>query len=141
MAKKIIKLDQETSMEMQEAIASSSNGADSNEEQQLDISDAGIDSGKYLLHALITKNGNPAGTTNLTPSKIKALSRMKILNYFYKCDAVDQYRDDIINLRQSMTEHPDSLLNLAGNLFRGVMPLNNQPGTLSRMGAFLRGRQ
>ena len=136
----IQKKEKEYSPELKEAIESTLSKNIGNDCEVLDISDAGIDAGKYLLHALVSNNQNPAGTTNLTPSKIKALARIKALNYWFKCPAIDNYRDDVINLRQSLTDHPESLLNLAGNLFRPLMQ-NRPDGALSRMSTFLRGRQ
>jgi len=139
--KNIIKIDDETSIEMKEAIQSSSFASNSTQdEQKIDVSDQSIDALKYALHSLINNQSSPEGTTNLNPGKIKALSRMKILNHFYKCDAVDEYYENILHLRQSITEHPNSILEIMGNLFR-FQPNQNQPGALSRMGAFLRGRQ
>jgi len=141
MTKKIIKLDNETSIEMQQAtdIKSMGSNIDSNE-QIIDVSDQSIDALKYALHSLIHNQGSVEGTSNLNSGKIKALSRMKILNHFYKCDAVDAYYENILHLRQSMTDHPNSILEIMGNLFR-FQPNQNQAGSLSKMTSFLRGRQ
>lgn len=138
---KIIKVDKETSIEMQQAIESSSKDVNSPQDvNMIDVSDQSIDALKYALHSLINNQGTPEGTSNLNPGKIKALSRMKILNHYYKSGAVDAYYENILHLRQSMTENPNSILEIMGNLFK-YQPNPNQPGALSRMGSFLRGRQ
>ena len=138
---KIIKLNEEQSIEMKEAIASSSQPSNiPQEQQQIDVSDQSIDALKYALHALINNQSSPEGTTNLSPSKIKALSRMKVLNHYFKCSAIDDYYENILHLRQSMTTNPNSILEIMGNLFKN-QPNSNQPGLASRLGGFLRGRQ
>lgn len=137
MAKKVTK---EQSPEMEEAISSSSySNGEGMEVPGIDIADQSIDALKYALYSLINNKGTPEGTTNLNPGKIKALSRMKILNHFYKCGAIDEYYENILNLRQSITTNPNSILEIMGGMFR-TQP-QNQGGIISRTASFLRGRQ
>jgi len=130
----------EQSPEMEEAISSSSSSYPSDiEAPGIDITDQSVDALKYALYSLINNKGAPEGTTNLNPGKIKALSRMKILNHFYKCGAIDEYYENILHLRQSITTNPNSILEIMGGMFR-TQPIN-QPGIVSRTASFLRGRQ
>ena len=109
------------------------------ESDELNISDSSIDALKYALHSLIMNKGSPAGSSNLNPRKIKALSRIKALNHFYRSKAVEDYYLNILELQRSETSMPMSILEIMGNLFKNQP--NTQSGIVNRMGSILRGRQ
>jgi len=119
---------------LQEASIASMQG----QNDTIDVSDQSIDALKYALHSLIQNTGSTAGTSNLNPRKIRALSRMKVLNHFYRCNAIEAYREDILELQRSETRNPMSILEILGNLFK-YQP-NPNAGFASKMGNFLRGR-
>ncbi len=134
----IKKTTEKQSPEMEAAVKSTMDYSD-NSVPGIDISDQSVDALKYALYSLINNKGAPEGTTNLNPGKVKALSRMKILNHFYKCEAIDEYYENILHLRQSITAQPNSILEIMGGMFRSQP--QNQASIMSRTASFLRGRQ
>lgn len=89
-----------------------------NQNDGLDISQESITAAKYALAGLADNTSSLRGTTNLNPQKVKAISRMLILNKFYKTPLVDDYADMILEMNRSVTKEPTSFLNIVGNLFR-----------------------
>lgn len=109
----------------------------SNLDDELDISDQNVDALKYALHTIINNKGSIAGTTNLNPRKIRALSRMKALNFFYRSSAIDQYYQNVLELQRSETKNPSNILESIGNLFK--QPQQPQ-GFGSKISRFVRSR-
>lgn len=118
MVKAVEKKDLENmSKEMKQSIedASQQPGAGTN---GLDISQESITAAKYALAGLADNTSSLRGTTNLSPKQIKALSRMVLLNTFFKTDKVDVYEKIILEMSRSVTKDPVSYLNIVGNLFK-----------------------